>query len=112
SGWNRSVTLARRLLRGRCGFDREPIDLAELRLEVPDVRAGVHPAACDPLQHLLRRVLPPVAVPVPAEPPRQLAELALLELRVQVGQLATRLVPELHGDHVPERVRREVSERS
>src|SRR5262245_50110296 len=80
---------------GRSAFlHREAVDLAELLAEVTEIRAGVHPAARDPLQHLLRVVLAPVAMEVLAEPAGQLAELALLELGVEVGDRGAQLVPE------------------
>ena len=46
------------------------------------------------------------------QPVGERAELALLELVVQVRDLGRHLLPELPGDDVPERVRREVADRA
>ena len=44
------------------------------------------------------------------EPFPERPELPTLELPIEIGQVFHRSFPELHGDHVPERVGREVAE--
>src|SRR5947209_7280388 len=93
-------------LPARCALGVERLELAA---KVREVRLGVEPSAGRPLEQLGRLEAPAPAMDVLAEPLAQLAELARLELRVEVSELRGRALPELDRDDVPERVRREVA---
>jgi hypothetical protein len=87
---------------GRYGGFGDAVDPAELLLEVADVGAGVHRTADDPLEGLLRRELAAVAVQVLAEPLAQLAELAALDLVVEIWDRLAYALPDLRRDDVAE----------
>ena len=54
--------------------------------------------------------LRPEPIQVLAQPLAQLAELTLLEALVEIAQVFLRPIPDLHRDHVAERVGREIAE--
>src|SRR5438874_1827661 len=87
--------------------DRGAHEVAELALEIAQVRGGIHARAGRALEQLLRRERAAVRVHVLAEPLAQRHELTALELLVEIAEVCRRTVPELHGDDVPERVGRE-----
>ena len=99
--------LTRRILPARdfCGVER-----LELAAQVGEVGLGVERAANRALEQLRRLERPTPMVDGLAEPLAQRAELACLELRVEVAELGDRALPELNRDDIPERVRREVAE--
>src|SRR5437773_860143 len=80
--------------------------IPELPLEVAQVRLRIHRPADRALQQLLRRERAAVPVHVLAQPLAQGLELAALELLVEAADFRLRPLPQLHGDDVPERVRR------
>src|SRR2546423_2963477 len=83
----------------------------ELLAQVPHVRLRVDWAARHALDRLLRRELRAEGVEVLAQPVAQIVELAAAEALVQVAETLNGTFPDLHRDHVAERVRREVAER-
>src|SRR5438094_30594 len=76
------------------------------------VPAGVDGRAGRMLQQLLRRVPAALRMDLLAEPLAQRAELALLQLLVEAAELVVRTLPQLHGHHRPEEVRREVADQA
>src|SRR2546423_3464752 len=101
----------RRRRRRRAGSrDGDPGDLAELPLQVANVRLRVDLRAGRAHERLARRELAPVPVEVLAQPLAQVGEVAALDARVEVAEVGARLLPDLDGHDVPERVRREVAE--
>src|SRR2546421_4555493 len=82
----------------------------ELLAEVAEVRFRVDRAAGDTQDRLLRRELATQPIEVLAQPFAQLAELALFEALVELAEVILCALPDLHRDHVAERVGREVAE--
>src|SRR5215210_6825707 len=83
-----------------------------LRSQVVEVRLRVDLRRADgAIERLARRELPPVPVEPLPQPVVERQELTGFELGVQVGQLPLERAPDLHREHVPERVRGEVAVR-
>src|SRR5687767_114375 len=96
-----------------CRFPRQSLSGERvLPAQIAQVRLRVEAAARDPLDELARRELAAVPPEVLGQPACERAELALLELVVQVGDLRVRLLPQLARDDVAQRVGGEVADRS
>src|SRR5436305_9090141 len=78
------------------------LERCDLLAEVGEIRLGVERPAHDALKQLRRSERTTPAVDVLPQPLAERAELAALELRVEIPQLARRALPQLNGDHVPE----------
>src|SRR4029077_10380553 len=86
------------------------LERLDLRTQVREIRLrGSRPA--DDAREQLRRLerTPPAVYPL-AQPLAERAELAALELGVEIAKLVLRTLPELDADPAPERVRGEVAE--
>src|SRR5687767_8515101 len=97
------------------GDTRHTSDPVQLRRLAPQVsQQGLRPErlAGDPLRELRGGVPLAVAVDVLPQPAEQGGELAAGELRVEVAEVFSRLLEELGGVEVAERVGREVAERA
>ena len=75
--------------------------VAELPLEIAEVRRRVHLRAGGALEQLLRRERAAVPVHVLAEPVAERHELAALELLVEVAEIRLGALPELHETTLP-----------
>src|SRR5918997_6167983 len=86
------------------------VELAELALQVAEVRGGIERATGDPLDQFIRIVPGAVPVDVLPEPAEEGGEFAFFHLVGDLGMRLYRLVEELDGEDVADGVRREVPE--
>src|SRR5579872_1128740 len=86
----------------------EPVDLAELRLQIRQIRFGGQQAARCAHEQVPREELPPVSVDVLPQPPEKPLELPAAELVREIGVRAPRGLEQLDRRDAAERVRGEV----